>query len=93
MGFVALPPSPRSDEFGSGHGDGVPDGGTGPARLEANSFVRLFVQMDHTSAAVEQAESIGATTLIPPQRLPDGAEMAVLHDPEEIPAALTKRAG
>jgi uncharacterized protein len=63
---------------------GIP-GGIWPAPPEANAFVQLLVQVDDVARHVEQATSLGATVIIPPQKLPDGDEMAILHDPEGIP--------
>ena len=42
-------------------------------------------------AAVEQAEGLGAKVLIPPTLLPEGDEMAVLHDPAGMIFAVWSR--
>ena len=34
---------------------------------------------------VEQAKQLGGKVIIPPQKLPDGDELAILHDAEGIP--------
>src|SRR4051812_44405610 len=48
------------------------------------SFVQLFVEVENVAKAAAQAVSLGAREIVPPQKLPDGDEMAILHDPEEI---------
>jgi uncharacterized protein len=63
---------------------GIP-GGIWPAPPEANPFVQLLIEVDDVAGHVKQAASLGATVIIPPQKLPDGDEMAILHDPEGIP--------
>ncbi len=71
----------------TGAGRGI-DGGIWPAPAEANGFVQLHVEVDDVRARVELALGLGAKVVIPPQRLPAGDEMAVLHDPDGIPFAL-----
>lgn len=66
------------------------EGGVWPAPPEASSFVQLHVEVPDVAAAVARAESLGATVLIPPQKLPDGDEMAVVKDPCGVPLALRK---
>ena len=39
---------------------------------------------------VEKAKKLGGTTIIPPQKLPDGDEMAVILDPIGVAVALCK---
>jgi predicted enzyme related to lactoylglutathione lyase len=66
------------------------DGGIWPAPRGAQPFVQLFVEVDDIAATVDRATRAGATVLVPPQKLPDGDEMAVLHDPLGMPFALVK---
>lgn len=72
-------------------GAGGIDGGIWPAPPEANSFVQLHVEVEDVAASVEKATSLGATVIIPPQQLPDGGEMAVVHDVVGVPLALVRR--
>ncbi|MGH9838783.1 MAG: VOC family protein [Blastocatellia bacterium] len=65
-------------------------GGIWPAPPDAHAFVQLFVEVGDVAAYVEKAVGMGANVIIPPQKLPDGDEMAVIHDPEGIPLALYK---
>jgi hypothetical protein len=65
----------------TGSGEGI-QGGIWPAPPQAPTFVQLFVTVDDVAAAVAKAEGLGARILIPPTALPEGDEMAVLHDPQ-----------
>ena len=44
-------------------------------------LAQLFIEVDDCAACVARAAKLGATTLIPPQVLPDGDVMAILKDP------------
>ena len=68
------------------------NGGIWPAPPQANSFVQLFIEVDDMSKYVEQATKMGAKELIPPQKLPDGDEIAILHDPEGMSFGIVKSA-
>lgn len=70
-------------------GGGI-NGGIWPAPPEAHSFVQLFIEVDDMGEYVRKATAAGAKVLIPPQKLPEGGEMAVLHDPEGVPFGLHK---
>jgi predicted enzyme related to lactoylglutathione lyase len=67
-------------------------GGIWPSPPEGHSFVQLFVDVEDVAQAVERARSLGGSVVLPPQKLPEGDEMAVILDPEGIPVALTRRA-
>lgn len=64
----------------TGSADGI-QGGIWPAPPQAGVFVQLFIAVDDVTAAVRKAEELGAKLIIPPTQLPEGDEMAVLHDP------------
>ncbi len=66
------------------------NGGFWPAPPEAPNFVQLFIEVDDVGGHVKQATALGARVIIPPQKLPDGDEMAILHDPEGIPFGICK---
>jgi len=68
------------------------NGGIWPAPPQASSFVQLFIEVDDMGKYVEQATRLGAKVLIPPQKLPDGDEMAILHDPEGMSFGIVKPA-
>lgn len=70
-------------------GKGI-NGGIWPAPPEAHSFVQLFIEVDDMAKYVQKATAAGAKILIPPQKLPDGGEMAILHDPEGMSFGLHK---
>ena len=66
-------------------------GGIWPAPPQAPNFVQLFVGVSDVKASVEQAEGLGAKVLIPPTLLPEGDEMAVLHDPSGMSFAVWRQ--
>lgn len=61
------------------HG-GIP-GGIGKAPV-GPGWSTFYVEVDDLLAAVERAESLGATVTQPPTKLPSGPHLAVLTDPE-----------
>ncbi len=73
----------------TGSKKGIP-GGIWPAPPEGHSFVQLFVEVEDVGKAVEKATGLGATVIIPPQKLPEGDEMAILLDPLGVSFGLTK---
>jgi predicted enzyme related to lactoylglutathione lyase len=66
-------------------------GGIWPAPPQATDFVQLFVAVENVAAAVSKAEELGAKILIPPTILPEGDEMAVMHDPQGMSFGICKR--
>jgi predicted enzyme related to lactoylglutathione lyase len=68
------------------------NGGIWPAPPEGKPMVALFIAVEDLAAHVEKAKELGATIIIPPQKLPDGDEMAYIADPEGIPVGLFKPA-
>jgi len=73
----------------TGSSDGI-QGGIWPAPPQAHNFVQLFVAVDDVKGAVAKAQGLGAKLLIPPTVLPEGDEMAVLHDPHGMSFALMR---
>lgn len=67
-------------------------GGIWPAPPQAPNFVQLFIAVEDMKAAVERAQQLGARILIPPTQLPEGDEMAVLHDPQGMSFGLWRKA-
>ena len=76
-------------QINTGSNEGI-QGGIWPAPPQATSFVQLFVTVADVAASVKKAEGLGATVLIPPTRLPDGDEMAVMHDPQGMSFAICR---
>lgn len=74
-------------EIDTGSKDGI-QGGIWPAPPQASDFVQLFVSVADVKAKVAEAQKLGAKLLIPPTVLPDGDEMAVLHDPKGMSFAV-----
>lgn len=68
------------------------NGGIWPAPPEGQPMVALFIEVDDVAAQIEKASQLGATVVIPPQKLPDGDEMAYIVDPEGVPVGLFKPA-
>jgi predicted enzyme related to lactoylglutathione lyase len=66
-------------------------GGIWPAPPQAPNFVQLFMAVEDVRASVDKAVSLGARILIPPTTLPEGDEMAVLHDPQGMSFAVWRR--
>jgi uncharacterized protein len=66
------------------------NGGIWPAPPGANAFVQLLIEVDDVNRHVLQATAIGAKVIVPPQKLPDGDEMAILQDPEGMPFGICK---
>ena len=65
-------------------------GGIWPAPPEGHSLVSLYVEVGDVAESIQKAGSLGGSVVIPPQKLPDGDEMAVILDPEGIPVGLFK---
>lgn len=76
----------------TGASEGI-HGGIWPAPPQAHNFVQLFVGVNDVKEFAAKAEGLGAKILIPPTMLPEGDEMAVLHDPAGMPFAIWRRAG
>jgi uncharacterized protein len=83
------PPGYR--RINTGLGEGI-QGGIWPAPPQAPTFVQLFIALDDVTAAAQKAQDIGAKLLIPPTRLPDGDEIAVLLDPRGMSFGVCKLA-
>lgn len=75
----------RQVDTGSGRGIG---GGIWPSPPEGHPMVQLFIEVDDVAAYVRKATSLGATVIIPPQKMPDGDELAVVLDTEGLPFGL-----
>ena len=60
-------------------GKGVP-GGIWPCPPQGQALVQLFVEVDDVAAAAQKAAKLGAAVVMPKQILPDGDEMAIIHD-------------
>jgi len=71
--------------------DGV-QGGVWPCPPEGHAMVVLYIAVDDVAAYVEKARQLGGSVIIPPQKLPEGDEMAVIHDPEGLAVGLFKPA-
>jgi predicted enzyme related to lactoylglutathione lyase len=68
------------------------NGGIWPAPPEGHGSVTLYVEVDNVAAYLDKATGLGGKVLIPPQKLPDGDEMALVLDPEGIVLGIFKPA-
>ena len=75
----------RTIDTGSGRGI---NGGIWPAPPEGRAMVTLYIEVDDVAEYVKRATGLGASVIMPHQKLPDGDEMAVILDPEGIPVGL-----
>jgi hypothetical protein len=64
------------------------DGGIWPSPPDGHNFVQLFIRVDSVFEYVGKAEKLGARVIIPPQTLPGGDVLAIMHDPQGIPFGL-----
>jgi predicted enzyme related to lactoylglutathione lyase len=63
-----------------------------PSPPEGHAAVSLYVEVDNLQTHVAKEIDLGGQVIIPPQKLPDGDEMAVLLDPEGIAFGVFKPA-
>lgn len=77
-------------EISTGAGEGI-QSGIWPASAHAPTFVQLFIAVDNVRIVTEKAQSAGAKVIIPPTSLPNGGEMAVLHDPQGMSFGIVKK--
>jgi predicted enzyme related to lactoylglutathione lyase len=77
-------------EISTGAQEGI-NGGIWPAPPQATNFVQLFIAVDNVRMLSEKAEKAGAKVIIPPTTLPDGGEIAVLHDPQGMSFGILRR--
>ncbi len=75
----------------SGDDRGI-DGGFWPSPQGVRPFVQLFVEVEDVPAAFQRALELGGTAIVPPQMLPDGDELAILHDPTGMSFGLARTA-
>ncbi|HLJ17946.1 MAG TPA: VOC family protein [Bryobacteraceae bacterium] len=71
----------------TGSAEGI-HGGIWPAPEQSPTFTQFFVAVDDVTAMVAKAVKLGARLLIPPTTLPEGDEMAILHDPQGMSFAV-----
>jgi predicted enzyme related to lactoylglutathione lyase len=68
------------------------NGGIWPVPPEGHSMVSLYVEVHDVGAFAARATELGGKVVVPPRKLPDGDEMAVIVDLEGIPVGLFKPA-
>jgi predicted enzyme related to lactoylglutathione lyase len=73
-------------------GLGGPEPGPGGhIRAGSTPGVSLYVQVRDLRAALEHAERLGATVVMEPFAVPDGATLAAITDPEGNPLVLVQQ--
>jgi len=77
-------------EISTGSKNGI-QGGIWPAPQQARNFVQLFIAVQNVRTSVKRAEELGAKLIIPPTGLPDGGELAVMHDPQGIAFGIMRK--
>ena len=73
-------------------GSGGTSGGFWPTPPGVPPMVQLFVEVENVETAIAKAIAHGGAIIIPPQRLPDGDEMAVLRDSQGLSFGVMRRA-
>lgn len=68
------------------------EGGVGATPHGGAGHTTFYVESDDPAATLVQAESLGASTLLPPTELPGGGVIALLADPEGHPVGLYRPA-
>ena len=68
------------------------NGGIWPAPPQGPSMVSLYVEVEDVGAYASRATELGGKVVMPPQKLPDGDEMAIILDVEGIPVGIFKPA-
>ena len=64
-------------------------GGIGPVEEGDSAGVRIYVRVDDLEAALQRAEQLGGTRLVPPTDLPAGyGRFALFADPDGNPVGL-----
>lgn len=67
----------------TGAGEGAIGGGIGPAESPGEAGVKIYVRVPDLEAALDRAEQLGGTRVVPPSDLPgDFGRFAVLADPD-----------
>ena len=51
----------------------------------------LIIEVNNGSSTVQRVAELGGKVMVPPQKIPDGDEVATLHDPVGIPFGLKRR--
>ncbi len=57
-------------------------GGMVPARAGLTPGITVYVQVDDLQTALDRAQSLGASIVLPPTKLPGPGSFAVVSDPE-----------
>ena len=72
-------------------GIGGINGGIWPSPPQGHDLVQLFIGVESVHEYHKRAEQMGAKTIVPPQKLPDGDELAIMLDPSGVPFGLVRK--
>lgn len=64
-------------------------GGVGPSP-DGSPLVTVYIQVDDLQAALDQVESLGGKTVMPPMDIPGGPSIAQFSDPDGNRVGLVK---
>jgi uncharacterized protein len=67
--------------YKNAQGNGIA-GGVGPAPEGSPGHVTFYVEVEDVAAALEKAESLGATTVLPESSVMEGVVIGLFNDPE-----------
>jgi predicted enzyme related to lactoylglutathione lyase len=68
---------------GNVNADGVGiGGGVGPGPEGYDGHITFYVEVPDVEAALAQAESLGGSRMMGPDKVPDGPEIGLFNDPE-----------
>jgi uncharacterized protein len=67
------------------------NGGIWPSPPQGHNLVQLFIGVESVPDYYERAKAMGAATIVPPQKLPDGDELAIMIDPAGVAFGLLTR--
>ena len=85
LGYRRINPRQTATTMGLG-------GGIWPAPTTARNFVQLFIGVDDVGRYYEAAKGLGASSIVSPQQLPDGDELAIMTDPFGMPFGIIRKA-
>ncbi|HEX9041667.1 MAG TPA: VOC family protein [Trebonia sp.] len=71
-------------------GDGGIGGGVGPT-IDGTARTMFYVGVEDLHAKIEEAQALGATTVMPPMDVPGGPSIAMFTDPDGNLIGLMKR--
>jgi predicted enzyme related to lactoylglutathione lyase len=79
------------DRTANSNADGIGiGGGIGQFPEQMPSHVTVYVEVPDVEASLQQAESLGGTRVMGPEKVMDGVEIGMFRDPEGQPIGVIK---